>query len=410
MTVDSRHAASLRPNTASTASPTGSSEVVARSLDASSSPDAEPERPRHGNRLASIDALRGFTILGMLLVNNISLGKATPQQLMHAGWAQGIHFADLVFPWFLLLTGLSIPLAAWSHRRRDLDASAWVVKVLTRTGVLLILGCLVDSSIKGYLHFTLGVLQLIGLSYGVAALVAHLSQPKRLALAAGLFVLHTAVLLLVPFGDPPQTGLINAENNFVFWLNENYLKPVHLEGLFSVFSTSALVIVGTVMGDALRREEDIEMREIGYLLASGMMLWVCGKVFGRFELYSKPLWTSSYLMVTGGYGLMLLALLRVAIDLHRYTLPVYPFLVFGANAITVYVVPILIKMLVLEQITTTVQVGKAHKTVNLMMAYRLSLTGWCGSYTGGWVYTLSYIGFWWVVLLLMYRKKIFVRV
>ena len=312
-------------------------------------------------RLASIDVLRGFTILGMLLVNNIALGKDSPEQLQHADWNQGIHFADMVFPWFLLISGLSVPLAAASHVKRGQSAHDWIVKVLTRTGLLVMLGCMVDSAIKGRMAFSLGVLQLIGLSYCVAALVAHLSQPKRLGLALALFATHTLVLLYAPWGDG-MSGVIGPKQNFIYWLNSTYLKPFHLEGLFSVVSTSALVIIGTVMGDALRREEGIETQEIMYLGGTGLVLALCGMGLGSVLLYSKALWTSSYLLVTGGTGLMFLGALRLVVDKSRITQPFYPFLVFGANALTVYILPILFKMLILEKIRYIVH----EKLVNFM--------------------------------------------
>lgn len=358
-------------------------------------------------RLSSVDALRGLTILGMLLVNNIWLGPFAPKQLVHAGWGEGIHFADLVFPWFLLIVGLSIPLAAAAHKRRGLSDDVWYYKVFTRTFMLILLGCIVDSSVKGHLTFCLGVLQLIGLSYCVAALCAGLSQGARLGIAAGLLVVHYAVLRYFPvptFG----AGSFTETQNFVTWLNLTYLKAYHIDGLFSMVSTSGLCIIGTVMGDALRREEGISFREIFYLFATGLVLMGLGWLWSFQVPYSKPMWTSSYLLMSGGLGLVVLAFFRVTLDVTGSTWWAYPLMVLGANAITVYVVPIVVKTMVLQKLTT---VDADGKTVTLLNAFY----AWCCAtggdvVSGGWLYTGIYIAACWVILAVMYRFRIYLRV
>jgi predicted acyltransferase len=372
--------------------------------------DASPGSPAEAvpqKRLASVDAFRGFTIFGMLLVNNVTLGKAAPDQLVHADWGQGVRFADAIFPWFLLIVGLSIPLAAASHRRKGLGSGAWVRKVLTRTALLVLLGCAVDSSIKGYPLFCLGVLQLIGLSYLVAALFANLSQYGRLGVAALLFAANWLILTCYPvpeFGP----GSFAKTQNFVTWLNETYLKTYSLEGLFSVVSTSGLVILGTIFGDALRREEGMSYTEIGYLFVSGLILTGLGSLWSQSLPYSKPMWTSSYLLFTGGTGLMVLAFLRLTLDMSPYRLWALPLLIFGANAITVYVVPILVKMLVLQHYVVTGPDGTEFSAQKALYQYALHAGG--DPISGGWIYTVAYIGFWWVVLAVLYRFKLFLRV
>lgn len=75
-------------------------------LEKNKEPLAKPKR------LISLDAFRGLTIIGMLLVNNIALDYKTPAHLTHAAWNQGVTFADMVFPWFLLIVGVAIPYAS----------------------------------------------------------------------------------------------------------------------------------------------------------------------------------------------------------------------------------------------------------------------------------------------------------
>ena len=86
---------------------------------------SEPEMPEPAKpgRLVSLDAFRGLTVLGMLLVNNISLDEDTPKTLTHAEWSGAVHVADLVFPWFLFAVGVAIPLAM-AKRGRSLSAGS----------------------------------------------------------------------------------------------------------------------------------------------------------------------------------------------------------------------------------------------------------------------------------------------
>ena len=122
-------------------------------------------------RLVSLDAFRGFAILGMLLVNNTVETPATPKHLTHAQWNQGVHFADFVAPWFLYIVGTAIPYAAASAKKRGMSNLQYGLKAAYRAVILVLLGLLVDSSVNHKPTIGLGVLQLIGLSYLAAALL-----------------------------------------------------------------------------------------------------------------------------------------------------------------------------------------------------------------------------------------------
>jgi predicted acyltransferase len=94
-------------------------------------------------RVASVDALRGLTILLMVFVND--LGPAAPSWMHHIRppRADGMTLADIVFPWFLFIVGVSIPLAA--ERARTLGVSVWkqLAHILVRTASLLAMGVIV---------------------------------------------------------------------------------------------------------------------------------------------------------------------------------------------------------------------------------------------------------------------------
>jgi len=369
-------------------------------------PAGEGESTEPARRLVSLDAFRGFTILGMLLVNNAALDTATPPQLTHAGWAREVHFADMVFPWFLLIVGVAIPYAVASHKRRGLPLWRYDLRVFTRAAALVLLGCLINSSLVRQPIFDLGVLQLIGLAYLVAAMLYELSPRRRLILAAGLLASHWAAIRFLPVPGV-GAGVFTESTNLINHLNRVYLQPLGLRGLISVVPTSALVLVGTVLGDVLRRESETEMRKVAQLLAGGLVLIVVGWLWSLALPFNKPVWTASYVLYAGGWGALALGLLYLLIDVNGWRAWAFPLIVFGMNAITAFVVPILVKVHFLQEWTWRMPDGSRPP---LEQAFMHFCYAHAGRIAGGWLYTSAYILFWWMVMLWMYRKQVFLRV
>jgi predicted acyltransferase len=375
---------------------------------AGQAPDrADEDKAKQGTRrLASLDAFRGLTILGMLLVNNAALDTATPAQLTHAGWNKGLHFADMVFPWFLLIVGVAIPYAAASYKRRGLPPGKRDLKVFSRAVILVLLGCLVNSSLARRPLFDLGVLQLIGLAYLVAALLYELSPRRRLILAAVLLVGHWAAIRFLPVPGV-GVGVFSESKNFINHLNEVYLDRYGLTGLISVVPTSALVLIGTVLGNFLRRESANEMRKAAHLMAGGLALAVVGWLWNLDLPFNKPVWTASYILSAAGWGTLVLGLFYLLIDVNGWRAWAFPLIVFGMNAITAFVAPILVKVHFLREWVWSMPDG-SH--LPLGEAFMNFLFTHAGRIAGGWLYTFSFILFWWAVLYWMYRKQVFWRV
>jgi predicted acyltransferase len=369
--------------------------------------DREPLPARAATgRLQSLDAFRGLTILGMLLVNNMALDTATPPQFNHAGWNQGVHFADLIYPWFLFIVGVAIPWSAAAARANALPEWRYVLKVLGRALTLILLGCLIDSSLAREPVFDLGVLQLIGIAYGIGALLCALPWERRLLAAALLLVAHWAALRFLPVPGA-GVGVFTESHNLVRHLDRVYLQPYRLQGLLSIVPTAAMVLIGTVVGDLLRRRELDGNRKVAWLLLSGLGLVALGGLWNLSLPFNKPVWTASYIVYTAGLGVLLLGLLYLLIDVNGWRAWAFPLVVAGMNAIFAYVVPILVKLHVLSEWTTTTSDGMLLPLQQAMI--HACILRW-GRIAGGWAYTLLYVGFWWLVLLYLYRRKLFLRV
>ena len=361
--------------------------------------------PGTKTRLTSLDAFRGLTILGMLLVNNIALDTATPRQFLHAGWNEGLHFADLVFPWFVLIVGVSIAFSATSTRSKALPGWKYDLKVLTRALILFLLGCLIDSSLARRPVLGLGVLQLIGLAYLVGALLYGLPAERRALIAVLVLVLHWAAIRFIPIPGE-SAGVFTESRNLIVHLNSQYLEPVHLRGVISVVPTSALVLIGTLLGDLLRTERLPASRKITVLIAGGLGLAVVGWLWNFDIPFNKPLWTGSYVLFSAGCGAVLLGALHLAMDVTGWRALGFPFVVFGSNAIVAYVVPILTKAFILQAWSWRMADGSL---ANLQDAFLRFCIDHAGRIPGGWLCTLAYILAWWLVLLALYRKRVFVR-
>jgi predicted acyltransferase len=342
----------------------------------------------------------------MLLVNNVIWTEATPRQLMHAKWNQGVTFTDMIFPWFLFAMGLAIPLSGAAQEQRGVGRWSQTLRVIRRSMLLVILGMLLDSSLAGRPVIGLGVLQLLGLTYLVGALAWPLPIWARLGMAVGLLAAHWALIRFVPVPGV-GAGLFVETQNIIRYLNQTYLGRYHLTGLLSVVPTSALVLIGTALGDLLRASSLRPVRKTALLLLGGTILMAAGMLWSRDLPFNKPVWTAPYILLAAGLGAILLGVYYLLFDVAGWRWLAFPFVVFGANAIVVYIASIVFKVYVLQEWHYR---SAAGDVISLQQAILTYLTGRVGRMEATWLYTIGFIMFWWIVLLYLHRRRIFVRV
>lgn len=371
-----------------------------------SSSQEKNELRYESKRLISLDVFRGLTILGMLLVNNLALDSKTPSTLVHASWNRGVHVADLVFPWFILIIGVAIPYASTSRKRKGRSAWQNTLGILNRAIALVALGCLIDSSIYRQPVFMIDVLQLIGLAYFVGALLYELPVYGRLSIAGIFLFAHWAAIRFVPVPGV-GAGAFTHNVNLIMYLDATYLNAYHLNGLISVIPTSALVLIGTAIGDMLIDESITRPYRAGRVLICGLVLTLIGLLWNIDLPFNKPLWTASFIVFCAGLGIIVLGLLYLVIDVKKIRGWSFPLMIFGMNPIVAYVLPILVKLYILRVWKWPMPNGTSLILQEAFIQYCKSIAGAVG---GGWLYTFSFIVFWWLVLLQLYRKKVFLRV
>lgn len=354
----------------------------------------EKEKPP---RLTSLDAFRGATVALMLLVNNIALDQATPTQLQHAPWGEWVRLADLVFPWFLLCAGLSLPFSYRSAIKRGVTYRAWVGKAFARAFWLVLLGIFLDCAINRQIMIGLDVLQLIGLASFVAALLMPLKPLIRGIIAVTALFAYGAALALLPVPGPDR-AVLSEHANLVQYLNDAYFQPIGLRGLPSVVPTAALVILGSLVGGALAK-----VRHRIHVIAGGAAMALVGIVWTLFgHPMSKDIWTAPYIFFAGGTGGIIVASLAYALDGRPWAKLAAPLLVFGTNPLVAYVGPILVKCLIL-------QVWTSSDGRTLQKAWQDAMNAQFGNVGGGWAYTLGYILITWIVLAWLRRRGVVLR-
>jgi predicted acyltransferase len=365
-------------------------------------------------RLKSLDVFRGATIAGMILVNTPGSWSHVYPPLLHADW-HGCTPTDLVFPFFVFIVGVSawFSFAKFDHKLNPKAAR----KIIKRTFVIFLIGLLlnyfpfVNKSI-GELRI-LGVLQRIALAYGFGTLLC-LAIPDLRKLAGVAVLLLLGYWALLRWGV--DSGFYSLEDNLVRKVDLAILGKNHVwqgkgipfdpEGLLSTIPAVVTVIMGYFTGRILKGSSS-GSEAIRNIVLGGAGAIVLALIWNIWFPINKSLWTSSFVLYTGGIGMLVLALLYWVIDIKKWKGWTFPFEVFGSNALFVYILSIVwVKIYFLIKIP-----GEDGISRN---AYNYIYSEWFkpvfGAMNGSLLFALTHILIFWLILLWLYRKKIFIKV
>ncbi len=356
-------------------------------------------------RLTSLDAFRGLTIIAMLMVNNPGYDSAFPRQFRHAHWGEMITFCDLIFPWFLFIVGVAIPYSASAFHKKIPGFLPYFQKAVRRMLLLVFFGILIDCSINKRLVIGLNVLQLIGLAYLGGALIYELPRRWRAIIAGGLLILHWAAIRFIPIPGV-GAGFFEPDKNLIYYINQ-HLRPYHLAGIVSVVPTTALVLIGTFFGDIFRDKNTSSAAKLKTIFLAGGILIALGILWHLDLSFSKAVWTASYILFSAGTACLVLGAFFSIIDIKGYRKWAFPFVVYGMNAITAYFFSIMVRVHTVQEWYTQTAGGEKITLWKAMLNFWTDLAG---MNVGSWLFTMSYICFWWLILFWMYRKRLFLRV
>jgi predicted acyltransferase len=306
--------------------------------------------PLH-QRLLSLDVLRGLTVAVMIAVNNAGNGRDSYAQLRHSVW-NGCTLTDLVFPTFLFMVGASIDLAFRKRLAQGVHKNVILLQVLRRALLIIVIGLLLNA--LPFFHLAdlryYGVLQRIALCYALASIVylyGGLAASAVIAVLALIGYWWRMLHVRVPgFGMPGvDIAILDRTGNLAAWLDRTLVPAAHLyrrtvydpEGLLSTIPSVATTLLGVLAASVLGTTRSSNRKTI-LLLAAGVLLLCGGLLWSHWLPLNKRVWTSSYVLFAGGISTLLLASLYWLIDgPPRLRRGLTPFLIFGTNALTAYI-------------------------------------------------------------------------
>jgi predicted acyltransferase len=360
-------------------------------------------------RLVSLDAFRGLTIAGMILVNYAGSFPHMYVPLTHAPW-HGFTPTDLVFPSFLFIVGVAMWFSFKPYEQRLTRPLA--LKILRRTALIFLIG-LALHALPFWTDYSklriLGVLQRIALCYGLASFLCLTLSRLALGGVSVALLLGYWLLLLLGGGADPFALATNLERQ----IDLAVLGPKHLyggpygmpfdpEGLLSTLPAVVNVIAGYLTGRLIDAAAD-KRKAVVAMLGYGAALIVAGRVWNIWFPINKPIWTSSYVLYTVGLALVLLAFFLWLIDVQKKPGWAAPFVVYGMNPLFIYVLASL-----WESALWRIQTGKDQPL--MFWLQEKAFAPFLGAVNGGLALALAHVVLFWAVAWALNRRRIYVKI
>ncbi len=366
---------------------------------------------KSSGRLISLDIFRGLTIAFMIIVNTPGSWQYVYAPLRHAKW-HGCTPTDLVFPFFLFIVGVSM----WFSLKKygnELNGSSFL-RIARRTASIFALGLFLNifpSFDRDYSTLRImGVLQRIALAYGLGALICmSVNRDYLWIVTAVILLLYWALLAFFGGVDP-----YSLEGNFVLRIDKLILGTDHLykgfgipfepEGLLSTVPSICTVIIGYYTGELVGRKSEggknvLKILVIGAALIGLAILW------NKFFPINKALWTSSYVLYTAGIAMMVLSVIYWLADVVKFQKWGWFFVVFGTNALFSYFLAgIWTRMMLL------IKIPAGNDEISLYSwFYEKICVPVAGNLNGSLMFAIIQMLFIWCIALILYRKKILIR-
>ncbi|MEJ2884705.1 acyltransferase family protein [Pedobacter sp. GR22-6] len=364
-----------------------------------------------------LDVLRGMTVALMITVNNPGSWSAIYAPFMHSEW-HGFTLTDLVFPTFLFVVGNALSFG-W-QKASSTTAQAFFKKVLKRTAIIFLIGLLLNyfpfvefeksgMKFKDILELRIwGVLQRIAVCYLLANVMLYYLNKTGLIICSMIILLgYWAILYFLGSASDPYS----LEGNFAGMLDLKLFDPQNLysgfgipfepEGVLSTFPATINVIAGYAAGRFIQMGGSHKITAVKMSAAALLMLLIASAWNMAFPI-NKPIWSSSYALLSIGWDLLILACLIFFIDVLKFKKWTYFFEVFGKNPLFIYIVSwVVIDLLYLIPIADTTIASYVHKNF---------LLSWAAPKDASLLFALSYLLLMWLTGFLMDKNRIYVKV
>jgi len=390
-------------------------------------------------RLVSLDVFRGMTVAGMLLVNNPGTWSAIYPPLQHAPW-HGWTPTDLIFPFFLFIVGITTELSLRARRARGDDEQAILRQILRRGALIFLFGFL----LSGFPFFTwppalegatfvervvhrlehwriMGVLQRIGLAYLLGGLLTwRTTMRQQVAMLALLLIGYWALMTLVPVPDtgvPGRFVLDKPDQLLSAWLDRVVLGTDHLwvggktwdpEGLLSTLPAVGTMICGTFAGKWIGQDARPLAERLAGLFAVGALAMMAGAMWDWVFPINKSIWTSSYVVFTAGIGAVSLATCMWIVDVQGWRRWTPPFVVYGINPMLAF----LGSGLMARGISSlwTWETAGGTRTSAQGFFFSSVFASWLPPREASFAYAVTFVVFWYLVLLVARKRGFILKV
>ena len=360
-------------------------------------------------RVISVDALRGFDMFWIIGGEGIFMGLDKVfhnnitgfinEQLNHVEWF-GFHFYDIIMPLFLFLVGISM---VYSFRKRlsneKSDIPLWK-HTIKRIALLWLLGMIVQGNLLSYdinkFLFYSNTLQAIACGYIIATvIILYLPVVHQITATVGLLLLYWAIMALIPIGGT-TSGAYTSDRNVAQFVDAFILgrfdDGLDYTWIVSSLNFGATTMLGVFCGYILQSGVS-QMKKLRNFLIFGVLLIVLALILDNWHPIIKKLWTSSFVLFSGGICVLLLGVFYLIIDIWNVRKGTKWMIIIGSNAIFVYVV--------------------SHVFGDQLRAMAGVLINGLKPFIGNWYETLSYTGgvlILFAALRYMYKNKIFIKI
>ncbi len=367
------------------------------------------------NRLISLDAMRGFTIAAMILVNFPGNGDHVFAPLNHSVW-NGLTATDLIAPFFLFIVGVSIAIAYTKRLKIGAPKKAMYKKIIVRSFKIFAVGILLnliwDFNFAD-MRWT-GTLPRIAIVFFACAFIfLNTNWKTQVWIGISILVAYWLAMTLIPSPDLGQV-MLEPGKNLAAWFDRLFLPGSMWqagpgsgrvfqwdpEGILSTFPSIVSGIAGMLAGSLMVGNKSKEQKVI-FLMVGGFFITIIGYLWGLSFPVNENIWTSSFVLVTSGAASMSLGACYFIVDMKGYTYGTKPGIIFGANAITVYVLGD-----VLAAIFYGIELGGASLNMHF---FNVFTSIGLGAKLVSMIYAILYVSVNFIPAYFMYKKKIFIK-
>lgn len=312
--------------------------------------DKTPTNTTGSQRLMSVDALRGFDMFwiigGGALIKGLAKVFGGPldglaAQFEHVPW-EGLHFEDLIWPLFLFIVGVSIPLSIEKQKKAGASKQKIYLHALRRAMILFFLGMVLQGGLMKWdldkLHPFYSVLHGIAAGYLIAVVLTIELKPKFQGIVTGIFlIVYWLMLAFIPVPGE-EAGIYTPKVNLALYVDQVVQGRFQFGAnswFLSYLGFASSVMMG-VLASYILKLDCSENKKLGILIISGIGSLIAGLLWSTFFPVIKLIWTSSFVLIGGSFGFLMLALFYWIIEVKGYRRWAFFFKVIGVNSIFVY--------------------------------------------------------------------------